>query len=75
MGGFTGVGQILNHFIPILPIGAASILLNRQMTITSMHRHSRPMDSWWILYFKSRAISSVPGRGAEPPCPPAGKDV
>ena len=27
-GGITGVGQILNHFFPILPIGTVVILLN-----------------------------------------------
>ena len=28
MGGFTGVAQILNHFVPVLPIGITSIVLN-----------------------------------------------
>ena len=28
MGGFTGVGQIVNHFFPVLPIGITSIVLN-----------------------------------------------
>ena len=28
MGGFTGVGQIVNHFLPVLPIGMMSIVLN-----------------------------------------------
>ena len=28
MGGFTGVAQILNHFVPVLPIGIMSIVLN-----------------------------------------------
>ena len=28
MGGFTGVAQILNHFVPVLPIGVTSIVLN-----------------------------------------------
>lgn len=28
MGGFTGVAQIVNHFVPILPIGIMSIALN-----------------------------------------------
>ena len=28
MGGFTGVAQILNHFVPVLPIGITSIALN-----------------------------------------------
>ena len=38
MGGFTGVGQILNHFIPILPIGAASILLNIPLFIIGVRK-------------------------------------
>ena len=28
MGGFTGVGQIINHFLPVLPVGIMSIVLN-----------------------------------------------
>lgn len=28
VGGFTGVAQIINHFIPVLPVGATAILLN-----------------------------------------------
>lgn len=28
MGGFTGVGQIINHFVPVVPIGIMSIVLN-----------------------------------------------
>lgn len=28
MGGFTGIAQIINHFLPILPVGVGSIILN-----------------------------------------------
>ena len=28
MGGFTGIAQIVNHYLPILPIGIMSIVLN-----------------------------------------------
>ena len=28
MGGFTGVGQIINYFLPVLPVGIMSIVLN-----------------------------------------------
>ncbi|MDE7261039.1 MAG: YitT family protein, partial [Oscillospiraceae bacterium] len=28
MGGFTGVAQIVNHFLPVLPVGVLSIVLN-----------------------------------------------
>ena len=28
MGGFTGVAQIIHHFVPVLPIGIMSIVLN-----------------------------------------------
>ena len=29
MGGFTGIAQIINHFLPVLPIGVTSIVMNR----------------------------------------------
>ena len=28
MGGFTGIAQIINHFLPALPIGVTSIIMN-----------------------------------------------
>lgn len=28
MGGFTGVAQIVNHYVPLLPVGITSIVLN-----------------------------------------------
>lgn len=28
MGGFTGVAQIINHYVPLLPVGITSIVLN-----------------------------------------------
>lgn len=28
MGGFTGIAQIINHFLPVLPIGVTSIVMN-----------------------------------------------
>ena len=28
VGGFTGIGQIINHFLPVIPIGIITIILN-----------------------------------------------
>ena len=38
MGGFTGVAQIVNHFIPVLPIGILSIALNIPLFILGVRK-------------------------------------
>lgn len=38
MGGFTGVAQILNHFVPVLPIGITSIVLNIPLFYIGVHK-------------------------------------
>ena len=38
MGGFTGVAQIVNHFIPVLPIGVMSIGLNIPLFIIGVRK-------------------------------------
>ena len=38
MGGFTGVAQIVNHFIPVLPIGVMSIVLNVPLFVLGVRK-------------------------------------
>lgn len=38
MGGFTGVAQITNHYIPVLPIGIMSIALNIPLFLIGMRK-------------------------------------
>lgn len=38
MGGFTGIGQIVNRLIPVLPVGVMSILLNIPLFILGVHK-------------------------------------
>ncbi|MBD5161383.1 MAG: YitT family protein [Oscillibacter sp.] len=38
MGGFTGVAQIINRFVPILPIGVMSIVLNVPLFIIGVRK-------------------------------------
>jgi len=28
MGGFTGIAQIINHYVPVLPVGVLVVVLN-----------------------------------------------
>ena len=32
-GGFTGVAQIINHFLPMLPVGTIALVLNIPLII------------------------------------------
>lgn len=38
MGGFTGVAQIVNHFVPVLPVGILSIALNIPLFILGVRK-------------------------------------
>jgi len=38
MGGFTGIAQIINNFLPVLPIGITSILLNIPLFIIGVRK-------------------------------------
>ena len=38
MGGFTGISQIINHFVPVMPIGIMSILLNIPLFIIGVRK-------------------------------------
>lgn len=38
MGGFTGVAQIINRFVPILPVGVMSIVLNVPLFIIGVRK-------------------------------------
>lgn len=38
MGGFTGVGQIIHHFIPAIPVGVMSIVLNVPLFYLGVHK-------------------------------------
>ena len=45
VGGFTGVAQIINFFIPQIPIGVAIIVLNLPLFILSWKKVGRQ----WLL--------------------------
>ena len=38
MGGFTGIAQIVNHFLPFVPIGVMSIALNIPLFALGVHK-------------------------------------
>ena len=38
MGGFTGIGQIVNRFVPMLPVGVTSIMLNIPLFILGVRK-------------------------------------
>ena len=40
-GGFTGIAQIINHFLPIAPVGAVAFLLNLPLFLLGLKRHGR----------------------------------
>ena len=40
-GGFTGVAQIINHFLPFAPVGTVAFLLNLPLFILGLVRHGK----------------------------------
>lgn len=40
IGGFTGIAQIINHFVPALPVGVTAILLNVPLFYLGFRRQS-----------------------------------
>ena len=40
-GGFTGIAQGINHFLPIAPVGAVAFLLNLPLFLLGLKRHGR----------------------------------
>lgn len=55
-GGFTGIAQIINHFLPVLPIGTAAFLLNLPLFLLGLQRHGR---SFLLSSLYAVAVSSL----------------
>ena len=62
MGGFTGLAQTLNHYIPVLPIGVVVIVLNAAI---AMYVSSAAMDT--VIYGRktSKVACIVCSNGSE----------
>lgn len=56
MGGFTGIAQIINHFIPQLPVGAMVVVLNVPLFILAIRFQG--FHILWSSVF-AMAVSSV----------------
>lgn len=51
MGGFTGIAQVLNHFIPSIPIGTTVFVMNVPLMIIGVKK-----QGWHILFSSVYAI-------------------
>lgn len=51
MGGFTGIAQVLNRFIPVLPIGTTVFVMNVPLMIIGVKR-----QGWSLLFASVYAI-------------------
>ncbi len=63
MGGFTGIAQIINHFIPILPIGIIVMVLNIPLFAVGMRLRGVKLlfSSGFAMITSSIAIDVIPG--------------
>ena len=43
VGGFTGVAQIINHFLPMLPVGTIALVLNIPLFILGWQKIGRDL--------------------------------
>ena len=55
-GGFTGIGQIVNHFLPFAPVGTVTFLLNLPLFLLGLKRHGR---SFLLSSLYATAVSSL----------------
>ena len=55
-GGFTGIGQIVNHFLPFAPVGTVTFLLNLPLFLLGLKRHGR---SFLLSSLYAVAVSSL----------------
>ena len=56
VGGFTGVAQIINHFLPMLPVGTIALLLNIPLFILGWQKIGRDL---LISSLYATAVSSL----------------
>ncbi len=61
-GGFTGIGQIVNHFLPFAPVGTVTFLLNLPLFLLGLKRHGR---SFLLSSLYATAVSSLLAQVAE----------
>ena len=56
VGGFTGVAQIINHFLPMLPVGTVALVLNIPLFILGWRKIGRDL---LISSLYATAVSSL----------------
>ena len=56
VGGFTGVAQIINHFLPMLPVGIVALVLNIPLFILGWRKIGRDL---LISSLYATAVSSL----------------
>ena len=56
VGGFTGVAQIINHFLPMLPVGTIALVLNIPLFILGWQKIGRDL---LISSLYATAVSSL----------------
>ena len=56
VGGFTGVAQIINHFLPMLPVGTVALVLNIPLFILDWRKIGRDL---LISSLYATAVSSL----------------
>ena len=56
VGGFTGVAQIINHFLPMLPVGTIALVLNIPLFILGWRKIGRDLLISSCLLYTSRCV-------------------
>ena len=56
VGGFTGIAQIINHFLPMLPVGIVALVLNIPLFILGWRKIGRDL---LISSLYATAVSSL----------------
>lgn len=56
VGGFTGIAQIIHHFIPVMPVGTTVLFLNLPLFILSWKKVGK---TWLIATLYATVVSSL----------------
>ncbi|MBE6670709.1 MAG: YitT family protein [Ruminococcaceae bacterium] len=61
MGGFTGISQIINHFIPVIPIGTTVFVLNLPLLLIGFKKEGFRLlvASFFSIFFTSVIIDTL----------------
>jgi len=61
MGGFTGISQIINHFLPVLPIGTLVFIMNLPLLILGFKKEGFKLllTSFFSIFLTSAIIDAL----------------